>query len=1670
MNCLVSKLFGRPLMAFLLCVGIASVIIVPIVVASRGSSVLTLPQEPTEFIRQIPLVTSDVVYNPSTKLLIVSTPSTAGVTGNSIISIDPVNGVADNAVFIGSEPKKLALADDNVSLYAWLEGSAAIRRFDLPTKTPGLQFPIGTHDFFGTYLLSDFAVAPGNPNLVAVARNYRGVSPPEAGVAVFDNGVQRPTTTPGHSAASDFLAFSASATTLYGGSFSSGLNTMTIDSSGVTVTNNATFISGNDIRFDNGLVYGSTGQVINPVTGSVLGTFAGVGSGPFTTDSAVGRAYFLTGSQSSSNYTVILRAFNINSFIPVGTLTISGVKGAVSSLVRWGSNGLAFRTDGGQLFLIQTTLIPSADPIPTPSPTPSPSPSPSPTPINTFVRKVPLVNNDIAYSSSTQKFYTSLPSSADGTGNSIQAIDPNTGATTAPVFIGSEPTKLAISDDGQTLYAALDGAAAIRRFNLISQMADIQFPIAIGNSFPIFANDIAVLPGNPNSVAVSRTNRISSPDSDGVAIYDNGVPRTKVAAVNSFAVETSTNANRLYSWGYGGVDRLAADASGVTVLANMQMINGGDIRFDNGLLYASGGGVLDPESGMMKGSFTGLGSNNESTMTTDSANGRAFFLTGQFGSATLQVFDLNTFVPLGTVTINIPNTSLVNPTRLTRWGTNGLAFRTASSVIFIQSSLVSSSGVVPPPGPSPTPTPSPSPTPYVPTFVRQLDLPANDLVYRQADQRIYASVPSIAGPNGNSITAINPATGAIGPSGFVGSEPNKLALSDNGNTLHVSLDGAGAIRIFDIPTLTAGIQFPWGTTTARPGDMAVVPGSPNSLAISDYTGVGVAIYDSGVRRANTSKGGAYAIGPLEFGATPTTLYGYDPATSSYELVKFIVDANGVDGSIIANNLINGGNIGFQFVNGRLYSASGRVVDPEAKTLLGTFRNPGFAPILVADPAINRVFYVARSGDSVILSAFDTNTFLPTGTVNLQGITGNPVTLVRWGTNGLAFNTVPSSGSSDVSRVYLIQSALVSTATPIPTGVQLSASSYSSFEGVGNVVITVLRTGDVSSPTTVDYTTSGGTASAGNDYTATSGTVTFSAGELSKTFSVPIINDTLYEGANETFNVTLSNPTAGVNLVSPSTAIVTIFDNDQKPTVSIGNVSLLEGNSGTKVFSFPVTLSNPSVQTVTVDYSTADSTALAGSDYVATSGTLVFTPGSVSNSINVTVNGDTLVEPTETFLVGLGNATNVSFIQGNQGIGTIQTDDNLIKFSATNYSVAEGAGFKSITVERTGETNQAVTVEYASSDHSDPADFLPCTSPGAGFASSRCDFTTAVGTLRMAAGETSKTFNVLISQDNYVEGPETLNLTLSNPSGGIVLGTPSTAVLEITDDASEPANNPIDNSSDFARQQYHDVLNREADAPGLAFWTDNIEKCNDPARRPAGQTAAQCIDKQRESTAVAFFMSPEFQMTGGFVYRLYKGSLTGVPNYDGGSPGSSLGRFPTALEFMRDVSQASEGIVVNNQISGALVEANRNRLAAEFVLRPEFVTKYGALNNTQYVQELFNTTGIVPTAGQRQTLINGLQFGSETRASVLRKVVDGTIVVSESNVQFTTTYGQAFYNQENRRLFVYLEYVGYLRRNPDSAGFIFWLGKLNQYNADPFAAEMVRSFILSPEYRSRFGQP
>jgi hypothetical protein len=303
-----------------------------------------------------------------------------------------------------------------------------------------------------------------------------------------------------------------------------------------------------------------------------------------------------------------------------------------------------------------------------------------------------------------------------------------------------------------------------------------------------------------------------------------------------------------------------------------------------------------------------------------------------------------------------------------------------------------------------------------------------------------------------------------------------------------------------------------------------------------------------------------------------------------------------------------------------------------------------------------------------------------------------------------------------------------------------------------------------------------------------------------------------------------------------------------------------------------------------------------------------------------------------------------------------------------------------------------------------------------------------------------------------------NYTFTFKNSGTVVKSQAFTVNSI---AGSP--NPIDSAREFVRQQYRDFLNREADQAGGHFWTDNITKCGDPARRPVGQTEAQCTLLQQETTSGAFFVSPEFQYTGYYVYRMYQGAL---------------GRQPKLSEFTPDAQFVGAGIIINGQLAGAAINQNKANLATQFVncVDPaksrcaEFKAIYDGLNNQQYVDKLFETTGVNASASDRVALVNGLNGGSETRASVLRKVVDGINVISEGNQQFTTSYGQAFYYAEFNRAFVLLEYFGYMKRDPDDAGYEFWLAKLNQFGGNFVNAEMVLAFISSPEYRARFGQP
>ncbi|PPU58862.1 hemagglutinin [Xanthomonas codiaei] len=216
----------------------------------------------------------------------------------------------------------------------------------------------------------------------------------------------------------------------------------------------------------------------------------------------------------------------------------------------------------------------------------------------------------------------------------------------------------------------------------------------------------------------------------------------------------------------------------------------------------------------------------------------------------------------------------------------------------------------------------------------------------------------------------------------------------------------------------------------------------------------------------------------------------------------------------------------------------------------------------------------------------------------------------------------------------------------------------------------------------DIATADGTATAGVDYVASSLTgQTIPAGSSSATFTVLVNGDTLNE-PNETFFVNISNVTGAS--VTDAQGLGTIVNDDALPSLSIDDISVNEGNSGTTTATFTVSLSQASGQTVTVNYATSDGTATAGSDYVARSGTLTFAPGTTAQGVAVSVNGDTAVEPNETFSVGLSGASNATIARAT-GTGTINNDDAVVTVAPASLPAATAGTAYSQNLSASGGT-------------------------------------------------------------------------------------------------------------------------------------------------------------------------------------------------------------------------------------------------------------------------------------------------------------------------------------------------------------------------------------------------
>jgi hypothetical protein len=296
--------------------------------------------------------------------------------------------------------------------------------------------------------------------------------------------------------------------------------------------------------------------------------------------------------------------------------------------------------------------------------------------------------------------------------------------------------------------------------------------------------------------------------------------------------------------------------------------------------------------------------------------------------------------------------------------------------------------------------------------VHTVQVTTNDLVYDSVTNKIYVSVPSANGSNGNSIGVINPNTFLLENTIFIGSEPTILAISDNGQYIYSGFSGSSTVRRFDVSTQTAGLQFSLGSDSSTGSyyaeDIEVMPGQPTTIAISRKNNgfsprhEGVVIYDNNVMRPTTTPDHT-GSNRIEF-TSPNSLIGYNNETTEFGIRRLSVNNSGVSNVSVTQNVLSNFYLDFIYKDNYMYSFDGKVVDvTTAPFVIGQFSNTT-GPVLY-DTYYNRVCFASYDfSGNITFKRFNPNTFLLSDSLPISQAFGSVKNIITCGNGCYAFNT------------------------------------------------------------------------------------------------------------------------------------------------------------------------------------------------------------------------------------------------------------------------------------------------------------------------------------------------------------------------------------------------------------------------------------------------------------------------------------------------------------------------------------------------------------------------------------------------------------------------------------------------------------------------------------------
>ncbi len=646
-------------------------------------------------------------------------------------------------------------------------------------------------------------------------------------------------------------------------------------------------------------------------------------------------------------------------------------------------------------------------------------------PANFIVKHFPVTfAQDLAWDSVRDTLYVVSDS------NNISTLDPATGALHGIPIPGGPADHIVLSDDMQYMYL-FQRAGGLQRLLLPSLSLDITIPLPAG------AFDVSVAPGAPHTVAVS-TNGSS------LGIYDDATPRATIVprccpSVLSPEITWGADATALY--GRDTEDQnntfyaFNVTAAGVT-LRSSQLYPVSDklgsprgISFDrtHGRVHLGNNSdwsqAIDPVAVQWAGRFDAPG-----VATIDPSTHKAFLVFDSPPSnTTISSYDLDTNAFLGAISFPEGGNGgvfQVGP-RAVRFGSDGLAYINGNNITIVSGPFVSD-----------------KPAAIADLAANMLTIggqrvlivpqPADDIAWSAATQLLYLAMPGFAPGHGNSIAAMDPQTGRVVAEQPVISDAQVLVASDDGRYLYAGLNGTGAVQRLLLPSLKPDVQMPLGWLTFLGGpfvplDLTVAPGQSGTVAVAFGTldpvtpagHGGISIFDDGFPRPVTaSQPNNYAT--IQWGATASTLYSADGETTAFRLSVLSADANGLtlDNSYDKVFASFFRRIHFSAATGRVYGDEGSVVDPTNGAVVGSL---GAAGLVTIDATLNKAWAIPQmpfSGNADLqIRAMNLTTFALIGTLTIPNVQGRPIRLVRWGSNGLAFNT-------EAGQIYIVSGTFV----------------------------------------------------------------------------------------------------------------------------------------------------------------------------------------------------------------------------------------------------------------------------------------------------------------------------------------------------------------------------------------------------------------------------------------------------------------------------------------------------------------------------------------------------------------------------------------------------------------------------------------------------------------------